>query len=64
MGLTCDVSLEIEEEQLYSFRARWRLRARLVLRWENPWVSIEDTPAKYYIYDPSTNTRKYQRVST
>ena len=40
LGLPCGVCLEIKEEQLYSFRARWRLRARLVPRWEISWFSI------------------------
>ena len=37
--------LEVEEEQLYSFRARTlRLGAKLVPSWENPWFFMQDTP--------------------
>ena len=38
--LTCVVCSKIENEHIYSFRARRRLRAKLVPRWENLWFSI------------------------
>ena len=52
--LTFVVCLEIEEEQRYSFHARWRLRPRSRLSGK-PLVS----PSKYYKYDPSARAQVY-----